>query len=144
VNEPKKRGRPSKAEIAMRELAEGKPRVDLTPEVKADEAGFDRAPCDVATMTRLMVEDGDRIQKAKFATFSAPAENVRKLDPNEPIQIYVDPLTTKLAQLYAERIWNGQSPSAMDTKERIQRVREALQGQGLPCDGVELPGGFKL
>jgi hypothetical protein len=104
VNEPKKRGRPSKAEIAAREPASG----------------------------------------GKIATFTAPAENVRKLDPNEPIQIYVDPLTTKLAQLYAERIWNGQSPSAMDTKERIQRVREALQGQGLPCDGVELPGGFKL
>jgi hypothetical protein len=126
VNEPKKRGRPSKAEIAMRELAEGKPRVDLTPEA----------------MSGIGPEDFDRAVIKPFP--SAPAENVRKLDPNEPIQVYVDPLTTKRAQAYALRIWNGQSPSAMDAKERVQRVKEALQGQGLPLEGVELPGGFKL
>jgi hypothetical protein len=90
VNEPKKRGRPSKAEIEARialHSAEIKAAVEIT---------------------------------ALGSTYINPA------------------------QVYAERIWNGQSPSAMEQKERIQRVKEALQGQGLPLEGVELPGGFKL
>lgn len=48
------------------------------------------------------------------------------------------------AQAYAMRVWEGQSPSAMETKERLQRVREALEGQNLPTEGVTLPGDLKL
>jgi hypothetical protein len=42
------------------------------------------------------------------------------------------------AQAYALRVWAGQhifEPRSW----RIQRVKEALQGQGLPFEGVELP-----
>lgn len=42
------------------------------------------------------------------------------------------------AQAYALRVWRGQSVSAL-RPWRIQRVKEALAGQNLPFDGVELP-----
>jgi hypothetical protein len=42
------------------------------------------------------------------------------------------------AQAYALRVWNGQSESA-DRPWRMSRVKEALEGQGLSMDGVELP-----
>lgn len=43
------------------------------------------------------------------------------------------------AQAYANRVWAGQSESA-DRPWRVSRVKEALEGQGLSMDGVELPG----
>ena len=43
-----------------------------------------------------------------------------------------------LAQAYALRVWEGQSESA-DRSWRMQRVKEALEGQGLSMEGVELP-----
>jgi len=41
------------------------------------------------------------------------------------------------AQAYARRVWDGQSVSA-ERAWRIDRVRAALEGQGLPFDGVKL------
>lgn len=43
-----------------------------------------------------------------------------------------------LAQAYALRVWNGQSPDA-PRPWRIERVRLALEGQNLPFEGVQLP-----
>lgn len=43
-----------------------------------------------------------------------------------------------IAQAYADRVWAGQSPSALRSW-RIERVKAALEGQNLPFDGVELP-----
>lgn len=45
---------------------------------------------------------------------------------------------TSAAQAYADRVWAGQSISALRSW-RIERVKAALEGQGLPFDGVELP-----
>jgi hypothetical protein len=45
---------------------------------------------------------------------------------------------TSPAQAYADRVWSGQSESA-DRPWRLSRVKEALEGQGLSMDGVELP-----
>jgi hypothetical protein len=50
---------------------------------------------------------------------------------------YVEP---SAAQAYANRVWAGQSVSA-DRAWRIQRVKDALAGQGLSFEGVELPNG---
>lgn len=42
------------------------------------------------------------------------------------------------AQAYALRVWQGQSVSALRSW-RIERVKAALDGQGLSFDGVTLP-----
>ena len=49
-----------------------------------------------------------------------------------------DVLRAAAAQAYADRVWAGQSIS-MSREWRIERVKAALEGQGLPFDGVELP-----
>lgn len=46
------------------------------------------------------------------------------------------------AQEYANRVWAGQSISEYPDW-RLGRVREALEGQGLPTDGV-IVGGHRL
>jgi hypothetical protein len=43
-----------------------------------------------------------------------------------------------IAQAYALRVWNGQSPD-VKREEKIRRVKLALEGQNLPFEGVELP-----
>lgn len=42
------------------------------------------------------------------------------------------------AQVYALRIWSGQSPD-LPRAERIARVAAGLAGQGMSMDGVTLP-----
>jgi hypothetical protein len=49
----------------------------------------------------------------------------------------VDPCA-EAAQAYANRVWHGQSHDA-PRAWRIERVRLALEGQGLPFEGVVLP-----
>ena len=41
------------------------------------------------------------------------------------------------AQAYASRVWHGQSPD-VPRAERLERVKRALDGQGLSMEGVEL------
>jgi hypothetical protein len=41
------------------------------------------------------------------------------------------------AQAYARRVWEGQSPD-LSRHERLGRVAEALKGQGMSMDGVDL------
>jgi hypothetical protein len=43
------------------------------------------------------------------------------------------------AQEYAMRVWSGQSVS-LGRADRVARIKRALDGQGLPFDGVRLPG----
>ena len=42
-------------------------------------------------------------------------------------------------QIYAMRVWGGQSVD-VPVHERLERVRNALNGQNLPHDGVSLDG----
>lgn len=43
------------------------------------------------------------------------------------------------SQAYADRVWAGQSES-LGRAERIRRCIAALEGQGLPVDGVTFEG----
>jgi hypothetical protein len=43
------------------------------------------------------------------------------------------------AQAYALRVWEGQSES-LGRATRVERIKAALDGQGLSFDGVKLPG----
>lgn len=54
---------------------------------------------------------------------------VRKVPP---------PACNPAAQAYADRVWAGQSISE-SRQWRMQRVKDALEGQGLSMEGVVLP-----
>lgn len=92
MTEPKKRGRPSNAEKALRA------------------AGYE------------VVEVGADVPVVQEAVWLNPETHT----------------ALQSAQAYALRVWEGQSESA-DRPWRVQRVKEALEGQGLPFEGVELP-----
>lgn len=42
------------------------------------------------------------------------------------------------AQALASRIWNGQSPDTLTRTERMERIRKALEAQGLSMESVKL------
>jgi hypothetical protein len=55
----------------------------------------------------------------------------------------IDPVPVTLpekskAQALAERVWNGQSPDTLSRDERLERVRVALEAQGMSMEGVTL------
>lgn len=50
----------------------------------------------------------------------------------------VEPSAAERAQAYADRVWAGQSPDA-PRAWRVERVRLALEGQGMTMEGVVLP-----
>ena len=113
MNEPKKRGRPSKAEIATRIRDNADPAIIALPVVDTPN-GFVVAP-----QTQAEQELKDVL-----------VESMR-LDP---------PPDLERAQTYALRIWAGQT-AEMKRDERIRRCEAALQGQSLPTEGVRYPGG---
>lgn len=49
----------------------------------------------------------------------------------------VQPQSIDPAQAYANRVWSGQSDH-VPRNERLERVRKALEGQGLSMEGVVL------
>lgn len=115
MNEPKKRGRPSKAEVAARAAS------------NAQVEGGDAVQPSIST--DAVVEGGLAGERAP----TLPEGWVEAI--HCPLGAEVSP-----AQGYAMRVWYGQSPSE-DRAWRISRVREALEGQGLSMEGVELPNG---
>lgn len=48
-----------------------------------------------------------------------------------------DEFARRRAKAYALRVWNGQS-SGLPRAERIDRVRKALESQGMSMEGIEL------
>jgi hypothetical protein len=118
MSEPKKRGRPSKADIAAREAAQGHT-------VNGDTG---REPEDVieqrAVIGRFEAAGGETYVADAFAFVPAPAPELEALDR---------------AQAYALRVWNGQAHD-LKRADRIARVERALHGQNLPTDGIRYPG----
>jgi hypothetical protein len=73
-----------------------------------------------------------------------PAKTVvESFDPNhlpervEFVPVDVDEFARRQAQAYARRVWEGQSIS-LSRHERLGRVAQALQAQGMSMEGVEL------
>jgi hypothetical protein len=65
----------------------------------------------------------------------------RKLSPQEIQTGFAERLKSDeadRAQALASRIWQGQSPDTLTRGERLERIRNALQAQGLSMDGVKL------
>jgi hypothetical protein len=63
---------------------------------------------------------------------------VRESEVVEPIVEAAKPIPEPAAQALANRIWVGQSPDAVPRGERIERIRQALEAQGLSMEGVKL------
>jgi hypothetical protein len=62
---------------------------------------------------------------------------VRESEVVAPI-VEAKPIPDPAAQALASRIWVGQSPDAVPRGERIERIRIALEAQGLSMEGVKL------
>jgi hypothetical protein len=124
MSNPKKRGRPSKADVAAKAATVEPVQPGYAPVMNGDTTH--PSPQEVIAQ---QLADSE-------ALLSAP---VLETPTHGPV---VDHLRESLdkAQAYAMRVWSGQ---AADIKraERIARCERALQGQNLPTEGVLYPTG---
>jgi hypothetical protein len=115
MSEPKKRGRPSKADIAAREAGDN--HIALIKET---------------ILSTFPAMNGD--------TSREPETVIERQAVNEAQAITADTATlAQRAQVLALRVWSGQSAD-LKRAERIARVERALHGQNLPTDGIRYPG----
>lgn len=127
MNETKKRGRPSKAELAAREADKQREQQALPPVTHNGDTDHWPDTYEPATEASAMTEE---------AMPQIPA----LLKPVEAVQVAaVVPQASEAAQAYALKVWSGQSDS-LGRGERVKRVKAALEGQGMSFDGVKLPG----
>jgi hypothetical protein len=133
MNEPKRRGRP--------------PKVKTEPNARVEGAAL---PVGCAECGQAVGHYDDcGAGMGVVSTFPTTiANDARRIEPGEVVQVYEDPFGAMKAevintwaasrsQAYAERVWNGQSPD-VPRAERLERVKRALDGQGLSMEGVEL------
>lgn len=113
MSEPKKRGPKPKCKECGRKEGEGH---------------YD--DCPVGRGVALHVSAG--------VTPPSPEMNAAIAKKTEELRSEVDAVSA--AQAYAMRVWEGQSITA-PRPWRIERVKAALEGQGLSFDGVVLPDG---
>ena len=145
MNEPKKRGRPSKAEIAARIR-------ETAPVEPSAEAVLKDALADQKELSEAQVLANDAGMLAFIASSKALKSNMeaQALGSSLPPEHAVETerwnaaadaaISIASAQAYALRIWAGQT-AEMKRDERIRRCEAALQGQNLPTEGVRYPGG---
>lgn len=133
MNQPKKRGRPFKTEP---QIVTPAPVVGVDETVAAFISGGDLVN---PAITPLMEK---HMKEAKFPTL--PTGGGSAIDASGLTVADVEAMREdskiaemEIAQAYAERIWAGQSDSVTRI-ERIRRVKLALEGQGLPFEGVVL------
>lgn len=123
TEQPKKRGRPSKADIAARQPVMNGDTSRASEEViEAVRDTFDRSrqlECEAQAFPPLTAQDPE-VARIMTTAIKHPG---------------VDPR----AQAYAIRVWNGQAAD-LKRAERIARCERALAGQNLPTDGIRYPG----
>lgn len=76
----------------------------------------------------------DETSKDQYAVRSVK----RGRPPKGDVLPVVPEVADDLAQEYALRIWNGQSPD-VPRKERMARVSRGVEAQGMSMEGVRLP-----
>ena len=141
MTEQKRRGRPPKANPEdlsglVREVTAAMPRLSMddpaVASVVAELTGDKTSAAQAYAAERLDVE-------SDIGTWDRPpiAELDAMVGAISPTPTPFNRLPNA-AQAYADRVWAGQSISALRSW-RIERVKAALEGQGLPFDGVELP-----
>lgn len=112
MNEPKRRGRPPKAKPEPNARIEGQD-APACPECGRVVGHYD--DCGVGMGVALV--SAEMRAGVELAVLGSTAINP--------------------AQVYAERVWNGQNRD-VPRNERLERVRKALEGQGLSMEGVVL------
>lgn len=136
MNEPKKRGRPTKAESEAKAALLKAPAIaqqlaDSEALISAPNFAAVEIPGDTPFYRREKSEEDKALDDALTASFAAI--------PREDTPVIHDAKERALAQAYAERVWSGQSAD-IKRAERIARCEAALQGQNLPTDGIKYPG----
>jgi hypothetical protein len=112
MNEPKRRGRPPKVKTEPNARVEGAALPVGCAECGQAVGHYDDCGAGMGVMT----------VKAEIGAMKAEVINT---------------WFASRSQAYAERVWNGQSPD-VPRAERLERVKRALDGQGLSMEGVEL------
>lgn len=126
MNEPKRRGRPPKARLEGGEV----------PVMNGDkDYGCPECGQVVGHYDDCSIGLGAFAAAAAAVHRDLPAV-IASVKPDSAKAAAMD--AANAAQAYAERVWAGQSVSEPRTW-RIERVRLALEGQGLSMEGVVLP-----
>jgi hypothetical protein len=118
MNEPKRRGRPPKAKLLQ------------PPNAKVE--GADAPKCPECGWVVGHYDDCS-VGMGVLPPVREPITNAMADKALEILSKAADPK----AQAYALRVWNGQNTD-LPRNERLDRVRRALDGQGLSMEGVVL------
>ncbi len=125
MSNPKKRGRPTNAELAAKAAEVMRPAAGYAPVMNGD------------TMHPSPQEVSEEQESARFERIE-PIE----FTPETVAAVVVSQARADLerAQAYAMRVWSGQAAD-LKRAERIARCERALIGQNLPTEGVLYPTG---
>lgn len=93
-------------------------------------------PADLAARTKWKV-DGTPDRRLKANAEFVEWADMQDADSNKKADGVMKP-GPNLAQAYAMRVWAGQSEDA-PRDWRIERVKQALEGQNMQFEGVVLP-----
>jgi hypothetical protein len=125
MNEPKRRGRPPKVKPEPNARVEGAALPVGCAECGQAVGHYDDCGTGMGVMT---VKD-----QSAMAYVASPC----KCGAGTMGDCVANNCLVVQARAYANRVWNGQSPD-VPRHERLERVKRALDGQGLSMEGVVL------